>query len=74
MKLNEPANKLLPLKNYIFPETVYRTDNYYISVVCRVYFGGKYSIDHPFNWNANEKVYKFSRNRSLIWHTDQSVS
>lgn len=50
MKINEPPKKLLPLKNYILPETVYRNNNFYVSVVCKVYFGGEFSTTHPFAW------------------------
>ena len=74
MKANEPSRKLLTLKNYILPETVYRTDHFYISVVCRAYFGGQYSMDHPFDWFAHEKTFRFGSNRWLLWNTDMSLS
>jgi hypothetical protein len=74
MKVNEPSKKLVALKNYLLPETVYRNDNFYISVVCRVYFGGEFDSTRPYRWAKEEKVVRFGRHRYLIWNTGKSLS
>jgi hypothetical protein len=74
LKINEPGKKLLPLKNYFMPETVYRNDNFYVSVVCKVYFGGEFSINRPYHWQPEEKLIWLGRNRCLVLDTSKSYS
>lgn len=72
-KVNEPQRKLLPLKNYLFKETVYRVDNFYISVVCRVYFGGVFHSKQGWESSPYEKVYRFGQNRFLVYNRAHSL-
>jgi hypothetical protein len=68
MKINDPPKKLLGLKNYILPETVYRNDNFYISVVCRVYFGSKFNPFGEYSWSPSERIIKLGKYRYLVWN------
>ena len=68
MRLSDPTRKLLPLNNYILPETVFRKENFYVSVACRAYFGS--SVRTTYNWEETEKVFKIGKRRFLIWNKD----
>ena len=71
MRLNEPVRKLLPLNNYFLPETVFRKEHFYVSTVCRAYFGSSLRTDY--GWGEGERVLKFGRNRFLIWNSNHSL-
>lgn len=73
MKINDPPKKLMPLKNYILPETVFRNDNFYITVVCRVYFGAKFDPFGPYALPNDQVLFKFGKHRFLVWSKSKSL-
>lgn len=69
MKINEPTKKLLPFKNYIMPERIYRNENFYISLIAKVYMGGQLSQPASYHFPANCKLVKIGLNRVLVWNS-----
>lgn len=73
MKINSPSEKLFKFKNYFLPERVYRNDNFYISVACRVYFGGENKSVLPSLWPKEKKAIRFGKHRFFVWNTTKSI-
>ena len=72
MKINEPTKKLLPLKNYIMPERTYRNDNFYISLVAKVYWGGQLSQPASYHFPSSCRLLKIGLNRVIVWNSELS--
>ena len=73
IKISQPERKLLPLKNYIFKETVYRSDHYYVSVVGKVYFGGIFDPKKGEESSPFASVFRFGRNRYVVYNKAHSL-
>ncbi len=72
LKINEPHGKLTLFKNYLLPETVFRTPQFYISVACRVYFGARMSSTSAYGWSASQKVIRVGNYKYIVY--DRSLS
>lgn len=73
LKLNDPRKKLITTKNLILPDSVFRTQNYYVSVACKVYFGGQLDHKFPRLWPPHKKIIRFGKYRYLVYDSSLSL-